>query len=108
MQNCDVVPNPPSEKWGRSLGDLSQRTESFGTTKTFERQILGIWELYIEKPSINLKWYIPLCPFVADKAQFVDDLRYLWRAVHDLSGPLLLARLAVSAALALSPAASLW
>src|SRR6266702_740928 len=108
MKNRDVVQNSPSVKCSSWLWDLPQRTKSLGTTKNFERQIHGIWELYIEKPSINLRWYIPLCPFVADKAQFVDDLRYLWRAVHDLSGPLLLARLAVSAALALSPAASLW
>lgn len=45
---------------------------------------------------------------VADKAQFVRDLQYLWRAIRDLSGVLLLARMAASAALALSPAASLW
>ncbi|KAH9064974.1 HlyB/MsbA family ABC transporter [Lactarius vividus] len=108
MRNYDVVPNSPSEKCNYSLtnGDLPQRTESFGTTKTFDHQTLGIWDLYIEKPS--LKWNIPLCPFLADKSQFIDDLQYLWRAIHDLSGPLLLARLAVSAALALSPAASLW
>ncbi|KAH9043588.1 HlyB/MsbA family ABC transporter [Lactarius hengduanensis] len=108
MQNRDVVPNSPSEKCDCSLasGDLPRRTESFGTTKAFDHQTLGIWDLYIEKPSI--KWHIPLCPFLADKTQFIDDLQYLWRAIHDLSGPLLLARLAVSAALALSPAASLW
>ncbi|KAI9436996.1 HlyB/MsbA family ABC transporter [Lactarius indigo] len=108
MQNRDVIPNSPSEKCGRSLAsdDLPQRTKSFEITKKFDHQTLGIWELYIEKPPI--KWHIPLCSFLPDKTQFLDDLQYLWRAVHDLSGSLLLARLVVSAALALAPAASLW
>lgn len=108
MQNRDVVPNSPPEKRDYSLGDPPQRTESSGVgfIEPFDHQTLGIWDLYIEKPSI--KWRIPLCPFVADRAQFIGDLRYLWRVVHDLSGPLLLARMAVSAALAISPAASLW
>ena len=39
---------------------------------------------------------------------FISDLQYLWKAVYDLSSSLLFARLAVSAALALSPAVSLW
>jgi hypothetical protein len=114
MQNRDVIPNSPSpsssEKCSHSLatGDqnLPQRTESLGINKTFEHHTLGIWDLYIEKPSI--KWQISLCSFFADKAQLIGDLRYLWRAVHDLSSELLLARMAVSAALALSPAVSLW
>jgi hypothetical protein len=110
MQNRDVVPNS-SEKSGHSLAtedpSLLKRTESFGINKTFDHQKLGIWDLYVEKPS-TVKWHIPLCPFIADKAVLIGDLRYLWRAVHDLSGPLLLARMIVSAALALSPAVSLW
>ena|SRR6266404_5149073 len=105
MQDC--LPNTPSEKCGYSLGDLPRRGDTFEIARSsFDHQVLGIWDLYIEKPSV--KWHIPLWPFAADKAQFVGDLRYLWRAVHDLSSPLLLARLAVSAALALSPAVSLW
>ena len=111
MQNRDIVPNSPSEKnCGDSLatGDpvLPQRTESFGINKTFDHQTLGIWDLYIEKPSI--RWHIPWSPFIREKAQLIGDLQYLWRAVRDLSGTLLLARMAVSAALALSPAVSLW
>jgi hypothetical protein len=98
MQNLDIDPNSPSEKCSYSLGDLPQ--------PNFDHKTLGIWELYIEKHSP--KSHLPFCPFVADKAQFSRDLQYLWRAVHDLSGPLLLARMAASAALALSPAASLW
>ena len=110
MQNRDVVPNSLSEKCDYSLEDLPQRTETFrtGINENFDHQKLGIWDLYIEKPSIKSHWNIHLGPFVADKAQIIGDLRYLWRAVHDLSGPLLLARMAISAALAISPAASLW
>jgi hypothetical protein len=98
MQNLDLVPNSPSEKSGYSLGDPPH--------PNFDHKTLGIWDLYIEKPS--LKWHRPFFPFIADKAQFIRDLQYLWWAVRDLSGPLLLARMAASAALALSPAASLW
>ena len=111
MQNRDVIPNSASpsssEKSSHSPTTGDQNLpENFGIKKTFEHHTLGIWDLYIEKPSI--KWQIPFCPFIADKAQLIGDLRYLWRAVHDLSSKLLLARVAVSAALALSPAVSLW
>ena len=111
MQNRDVVPTSLSEKnEGPSLatGDPipPQRTENSRINKTFDHQTLGIWDLYIEKPSI--KWHDPWGTFIADKVQLFCDLQYLWRAVHDLSGTLLLARMAVSAALALSPAVSLW
>src|ERR1700677_4977938 len=98
MKNLDLVPKSPSEKCGHSIGDLPQ--------PNFDHKILGIWDLYIEKPSP--KWPPSFFPFIADKAQFIRDLRYLWWAVRDLSGPLLLARMAASAALALSPAVSLW
>lgn len=93
-------PNSPSnsEKCGNSLGDLPQ--------PNFVHKTLGIWELYIEKPSP--KRHLPFLHFVADKAHFVRDLQYLWMAIWDLSGTLLLARMGASAALALSPAASLW
>ena len=111
MQNRDIIPTSLSEKnCGPTLatGDPSPppRAESFKINKTFDHQTLGIWDLYIEKPSI--KWHNPWGSFIADKAHLISDLQYLWRAVHDLSGTLLLARMAVSAALALSPAVSLW
>ena len=85
---------------------LPHRTERFGINKAFDHQTVGIWDLYIEKPSI--KWHIPRCPFIADRAQLIGDLQCVWWAVHDLSGILLLADMAVSAALALSPVVSLW
>ncbi|KAH9023878.1 hypothetical protein EDB84DRAFT_1678206 [Lactarius hengduanensis] len=72
MQNRDVVPNSSPAKcdyYSLASGDLPRRTESFGITKAFDHQTLGIWDL--EKPSI--KWHVPLCPFFADKTQFIDD-----------------------------------
>lgn len=100
QDHLNLDPNSPSrpEKCGYSLGDLPN--------PNFVHKTLGIWELYIEKPSP--KRHLPFFSFVADKAQFVRDLQYLWWAIRDLSGRLLLARMAASAALALSPAASLW
>lgn len=100
MQDLDLDPNSPSssEKRGYSLGDLPQHN--------FVHKTLGIWDLYIEQPSP--KRHLPFFSFIADKAQFARDLQYLWMAVCDLSGPLLLARMVASAALALSPAVSLW
>ena len=72
----------------------------------FYHFVLGIWDLYIEKRPV--KWRIPFYPLNADKALFMGDLPYLWKAIYDLSSPLLFARLAVSAGLAFFPAASLW
>lgn len=75
-------------------------------TGGFNHFLLGVWDLYIEKPP--QKWRIPFNPLNADKALFISDLQYLWKAIYDLRSPLLFARLAVSAALALFPAVSLW
>ena len=72
----------------------------------FGHFVLGIWDLYIEKRPV--KWRIPFYPLNADKTLLISDLQYLWKAIYDLSSWLLYARLAVSAGLALSPAASLW
>ncbi|KAH9027600.1 hypothetical protein EDB85DRAFT_2171739 [Lactarius pseudohatsudake] len=72
MQNRDFVPNSPPAKcdyYSLASGDLPRRTESFGITKAFDHQTLGIRDL--EKPSI--KWHVPLCPVFADKTQFIDD-----------------------------------
>jgi hypothetical protein len=87
-----------SEKSGNSIARSLQ--------DSFDHHTLGIWDLYIEKSPI--RWHIPIRPFIQDKAQFISDLGCLWRAICDLSSPLLFARLAVSAGLAVSPAVSLW
>ncbi|KAI0286209.1 P-loop containing nucleoside triphosphate hydrolase protein [Russula brevipes] len=91
-----------SEKSSNSKERQLQFSPSLGS---FNHFVLGIWDLYIEKPSIQ--WRIPFGPLNVDKTLFIRDLQYLWQAIHDLCSPLLFARLAVSAALALSPAASL-
>jgi hypothetical protein len=62
--------------------------------------------VYIEKPPVKRR--IPFYPLNADNALFIRNLHYLWKAMYDLSGPLLFSRFAVSAALALFPAVSLW
>ncbi|KAH9983361.1 P-loop containing nucleoside triphosphate hydrolase protein [Russula compacta] len=92
-----------SEKSGKSAQSQLQRTQ---TLESFNHFILGIWDLYVEKPPV--KWRIPFYPLNVDKTLLITDLQYLWKAICDLSSPLLFARLSVSAALALSPAASLW
>ncbi|KAI0297498.1 P-loop containing nucleoside triphosphate hydrolase protein [Multifurca ochricompacta] len=101
-----VSSSPPSGKCSDHAEGQLHCSQSFRVTESFNHYTLGIWDLYIEKPPI--KWQIPIFPLITDSAQFITDLRYLWRAIRDLSSPLLFARLAVSAALALSPAASLW
>jgi hypothetical protein len=75
-------------------------------TDDFGHVVLGIWDLYIEKRPV--KWRIPFYSLNADKRLIIGDLQYLWKAIYDLSSWLLFARLAVSAGLALLPAASLW
>ncbi len=72
----------------------------------FNHFLLGIWDLYIEKPPV--KWGIPFYSLNGDTGVFFSDLQYLWKAIYDLSSSLLFARLTVSATLALSPAVSLW
>jgi len=93
-----------SKKTSSSAERQLQRTQSLGDH--FNHFVLGIWDLYIEKPPIKQR--VPFYPINADKVLLISDLQYLWRAIFDLRSPLLFARLAVSAALALSPAASLW
>ena len=83
-----------------------ERPERAKLTENFGHFVLGIWDLYIEKRPV--KWRIPFYPLNADKTLLISDLQYLWKAIYDLSSWLLFARLAVSAGLALSPAASLW
>lgn len=95
-----------SEKSGKITEPRSQRFQSSKITGRFNHFLLGIWDLYIEKPSV--KWRIPFYPLNEDMGLFIRDLQYLWKAVYDLSSSLLFARLTVSAALALSPAVSLW
>jgi hypothetical protein len=95
-----------SEKRGKINEPQSQRFQSSKITGSFNHCLLGIWDLYIEKPSV--KWRIPFYSRNGDMGLFISDLQYLWKAVYDLSSSLLFARLAVSAALALSPAVSLW
>lgn len=95
-----------SEKGGRITESQSQRLQNFKITGSFNHFLLGIWDLYIEKPPI--KWRIPFNSLNADMGLFISDLQYLWKAIYDLSSSLLFARLSVSAALALSPAVSLW
>jgi hypothetical protein len=96
-----------SEKSSKIFESQSQHPQSPKITGSFDHFLLGIWDLYIEKPPL-VKWCIPFYPLNADKALFINDLQYLWKALYDLSSPLLFARLTVSAALALSPAVSLW
>ncbi|SRR6266851_8160545 len=96
---------PEKSSTGGSAQPL-QRTQSVRISENFNHFVLGIWDLYIEKRPV--KWRIPFYPLNADKTLFINDLPYLWKAIYDLSSPLLFARLAVSACLALSPAASLW
>jgi len=95
-----------SEKSGRIAEPQSQRLQSSKIAGGFNHFLLGIWDLYIEKPPV--KWRIPFYSLNADMGLFFNDLQYLWKAVYDLSSSLLFARLIVSAALALSPAVSLW
>ena len=95
-----------SEKSGRITEPQSQRPQSSNITQSFNHFLLGIWDLYIERPPV--KWHVPLYSPNADMGLFISDLQYLWKAVYDLSSSLLFARLTVSAALALSPAVSLW
>jgi hypothetical protein len=95
-----------SEKSGRITEPRSQRLQSSKIMESFNHFLLGIWDLYIEKPPV--KWRIPFYSLNADMGLFINDLKYLWKAVYDLSSSLLFARLSVSAALALSPAVSLW
>lgn len=92
-----------SEKSNKNVKPHSQSPK---ITPRFDYFLLGIWDLYIEKPMD--KWRIPFYPLNADSALFVSDLHYLWKAIYDLSSPLLFTRFAVSAALALLPAVSLW
>jgi hypothetical protein len=99
-------PSKLSEKSSKFVEPQSQHNQSPKIAGSFDHFLLGIWDLYIEKPPV--KWRIPFYPLNADKALFINDLQYLWKALYDLSSPLLFARLAVSAALALSPAVSLW
>jgi hypothetical protein len=91
---------------GSAQSEKSSKSVASSLQHNFDHHTLGIWDLYIEKSPI--RWHIPLCPLLQDKAQFISDLGCLWRAICDLSSPLLFARLAVSAGLALSPAVSLW
>lgn len=98
-----------SEKSGKiSEPQQSKRLQSskIAGPGNFNHFLLGIWDLYIEKPPV--KWRIPFYSLNADVGLLVSDLQYLWKAVYDLSSSLLFARLTVSAALALSPAVSLW
>lgn len=95
-----------SEKGGRITKPQSQRLQSSEIIGGFNYFLLGIWDLYIEKPSV--KWRFPFYSLNVDMGLFVSDLQYLWKAVCDLSSSLLFARLTVSAVLALSPAVSLW
>jgi hypothetical protein len=88
------------------VSEHPQRTQSIRIAENFNHFVLGIWDLYIEKRPV--KWRIPFYPLNVGRAPFVGDLQYLWKAVYDLSSPLLFARLAVSAGLAFFPAASLW
>lgn len=96
----------PTEKGWRTIGPQSQSPQGSKIAESFDHFLLGIWDLYIEKPPV--RWRIPFYSLNADMGLFISDLQYLWKAVHDLSSSLLFARLAVSAALALSPAISLW
>jgi hypothetical protein len=99
------VSNPKiPEKSKDSTGCLD--TQTVGVPENFHHFVLGIWDLYIEKRPV--KWHVPFLSLNADKALFMGDLPYLWKAIYDLSSPLLFARLAVSAGLAFFPAASLW
>lgn len=95
-----------SEKGGRITEPQFQRLQNFKIRGGFNHFLLGIWDLYIEKPPV--KWPIPFYSLNADMGLFTSDLGYLWKAVYDLSSPLLFTRLTVSAVLALSPAVSLW
>ena len=94
------------EKGGDPAESFEQPTRGIRLTEDFGHFVLGIWDLYIEKRPV--KWRIPFYPLNADKTLFISDLQYLWIAIYELSSWLLLARLAVSAGLALAPAASLW
>ena len=95
-----------TEKSGKFTESQSHRLQSPKITGSFNHFILGIWDLYIEKPPVE--WRIPFYSLNVDMGLFIGDLQYLWRAVYDLSSPLLFARFTVSACLALSPAVSLW
>ena len=83
-----------------------QPTRCVRLTEDFGHFVLGIWDLYIEKRPV--KWRVPFYSLNADKSLFISDLQYLWIAIYELCSWLLFARLAVSAGLALAPAASLW
>ena len=96
----------PTEKSWRTTGPQSQSRQSSKIAESFNHFRLGIWDLYIENPPV--RWRIPFYSLNADMGLFINDLQYLWKAVHELGSSLLFARLAVSAALALSPAISLW
>ena len=101
-----LLSNPTISEKSSVTAEHFQGTKSTRTTENFHHFVLGIWDLYIERRQV--KWRIPFYPFNADKALIISDLQYLWRAIYDLSSPLLFTRLAVSAGLALFPAASLW
>jgi len=94
------------EKSEDSTGCLHTQNVRVTARENFHHFVLGIWDLYIEKRPV--KWRVPFYPLNGDKVLFMGDLPYLWKAIYDLSGPLLFARLAVSAGLAFFPAASLW
>ncbi|KAI0257854.1 P-loop containing nucleoside triphosphate hydrolase protein [Gloeopeniophorella convolvens] len=86
--------------------DRSKRPDDLDLPTGFRHHAFGIWDLYVEVPLI--KWRLPLLPNTADRTQLLNNLQYLVMAVRDLSSPVLFSRLAVSSALSLSPAISLW
>jgi hypothetical protein len=105
-QPCVSPPIPICQKSSKSVEPQSQHPQRPEITGRFNHFLLDIWDLYIEMPPAKsrIPFYYPLN---ADKALLVNDLQYLWKALYDLSGPLLFVRLAVSAALALSLVVSL-
>ena len=97
-----------SEKSSKFVEPQSHSPQTPKITTSFNHYhfLLGIWDVYIEKPPVKRRF--PFYPLNADNALFISDLHYLWKAIYDLSSPLLFSRFTVSAALALFPAVSLW
>ncbi|KAI0027002.1 HlyB/MsbA family ABC transporter [Vararia minispora EC-137] len=102
---------------GRGSKGGTRRRRRQGTFKpddpTIEHHKLGVWDLYVQRDLPPIAWlgWLSRWGRFEDRAEVLNDLRYLWKAVYDLRNvclQLFIYYAATTIAMAMIPAINLW
>jgi hypothetical protein len=80
---------------------------------SIEHQKIGVWDLYVQHDPLRMAWlgWFGRWQRFEDRAEALNDLKYLWRAMYDLRGvcsQLFVWYTITTIAVAIVPAVSLW